>query len=246
MTSGSGGWSNRIPGIERSRTIARKNQLFDDWPDRYDRWFETPLGSVIKTCEQDLSMEFLAPVAGETILDAGCGTGVFTLDVVSSGADVVGLDLSLPMLAKAASKFRSLRFSPVAGDLLHLPFKNETFDKAVSITALEFINDARGAVAELFRVTRRGGLVVVATLNRESPWAERRIREAHEKETIFSKAIFRSPREMVSLVPFPGIVKTAVHFQKGSTPEAATDAERAGREKGLQTGAFLTVRWQKV
>jgi len=190
-------------------------------------------------------MEFLAPVVGETILDAGCGTGVFTLDIVSSGADVVGLDLSLPMLAKAASKSQALGFSPVAGDLLCLPFKNGRFHKTVSITALEFINDARGAVAELFRVTRRGGLVVLATLNRESPWAERRIREAHEKETIFSKAIFRSPREMLSLAPFPGIVKTAVHFQKDSTPEAAIHAERQGREKGLQTGAFVAVRWQK-
>jgi len=190
-------------------------------------------------------MEFLAPVAGETILDAGCGTGVFTLDIVSSRADVVGLDLSLPMLAKAVSKSHALGFSPVAGDTLHLPFKNERFDKAVSITALEFIKDAQDAVGELFRVTRRGGLVVVATLNSQSPWAERRTKEAREKETIFSKAIFRSPREMLSLAPCPGIVKTAVHFQKTSAPEAAIDAEREGREKGLQTGAFVAVRWQK-
>ena len=223
----------------------RKSRLFDDWPDQYDRWFETPIGSVIKSCERDLIMEFLAPATGETILDAGCGTGVFTLDILASGANVVGLDLSLPMLSKAVSKYGSLGFSPVAGDILRLPFEDKRFDKVVSITALEFIRDAKSAVEELFRVTKIGGFVVVATLNSRSSWAERRRKEAQEKETIFSKAIFRSPSEMLSLALFPGMVKTAVHFQKDATPKTAVDAEREGREKGLQTGAFVAVRWQK-
>lgn len=220
-------------------------RLFDEWPDQYDRWFETSIGSVIKGCEQDLIMEFLAPLAGERILDAGCGTGVFTLDILAAGAHVAGVDLSLPMLGKAVSKCRLLRFSPVAGDILRLPFKDESFDKAVSITALEFIKDAKSAVKELFRVTRSGGLVLVATLNSQSPWAERRRKEAERKETIFSKAIFRSPQEMLALSPFPGIVKTAVHFQRETDPGVAIEAEREGRDKSLQTGAFVAVRWQK-
>jgi ubiquinone/menaquinone biosynthesis C-methylase UbiE len=220
-------------------------QLFDKWPDQYDRWFETSIGSVIKGCEQGLIMEFLAPLAGERILDAGCGTGVFTLDILAAGAHVAGVDLSLPMLSKAASKCRLLHLSPVVGDILRLPFKDKSFDKAVSITALEFIKDAKGAVKELFRVTRSKGLVVVATLNSQSPWAERRRKEAERKETIFSKAIFRSPRQMLSLALSPGIVRTAVHFQKEALPEAAIEAEREGREKGLRTGAFVAVRWQK-
>jgi ubiquinone/menaquinone biosynthesis C-methylase UbiE len=166
-------------------------------------------------------MEFLAPLAGERILDAGCGTGVFTLDILAAGAHVAGVDLSLPMLSKAASKCRLLHLSPVVGDILRLPFKDKSFDKAVSITALEFIKDAKGAVKELFRVTRSKGLVVVA------------------------KAIFRSPRQMLSLALSPGIVRTAVHFQKEALPEAAIEAEREGREKGLRTGAFVAVRWQK-
>ena len=190
-------------------------------------------------------MEFLAPMAGETILDAGCGTGVFTFDILGSGAHVAGVDLSLPMLTKALRTCGSLPFSPVAGDILHLPFRDGTFHKAVSITALEFIEDAKGAVKELFRVTRSKGLVVVATLNSRSPWAERRRKEAEKKETIFSKAIFRSPSEGLTLAPFPGVVKTAVHFQKDINPQIAIEAERKGRAKGLQTGAFVAVRWQK-
>lgn len=224
-----------------------ESRLFDEWPDRYDRWFETPIGSVVKACEQNLVMEFLTPLAGETILDAGCGTGIFTFDFLAHGANVIGLDLSFPMIDKASRKCRSLSlpFSPVVGDMTALPFRDESFDKAVSITALEFIEDGIGAVDELFRVTRSGGIVVVATLNRLSPWATRRKEEAGKKKTIFSKAIFRSPGEMLALAAVPGIVKTAAHFQKDFDPETAIKAEREGRQKDLQTGAFVAVRWHK-
>ena len=224
-----------------------KNQLFDDWPDKYDRWFETPVGSVIRTSEVDLVMELLSPLAGEIILDAGCGTGLFTLDTLASGAVVVGLDLSFPMLSKAAARYQSLSlpFSPTVSDMMALPFKDNSFDKTVSVTALEFIEDAGGAVKELFRVTKSGGIVVVATLNSLSPWADRRRREAERTETIFSKAIFRSPQGMLAMAPFPGIVKTAVHFPKDSDPEAAIKVEEEGRRKGFLTGAFVAVRWKK-
>ncbi len=222
-----------------------KGRLFDEWPDRYDRWFETPIGSAVKACEQNLVMEFLSPARGETILDAGCGTGVFTLAILAAGARIIGLDLSPPMLNSAVRKCRFLPFSPVAGDMGCLPFPDESFDKSISLTALEFIEDGKQAVSELFRVTKRGGVVVVATLNSKSPWAERRKQEAGKRKTIFSSAIFRSPEEMLDLSLLPGIVKTAVHFSKDADPEAAIDIERAGRKKKLLTGAFVAVRWQK-
>jgi ubiquinone/menaquinone biosynthesis C-methylase UbiE len=45
---------------------------------------------------------------------------------------------------------------------MSLPFADDVFDEAVSVTAIEFIDDARTAVAELFRVARRGATIVVA------------------------------------------------------------------------------------
>ena len=192
-------------------------------------------------------MEFLKPKAGDTILDAGCGTGIFTSHILASGANVVGLDLSFPMVDRAARKFRSfsLPFSPIEGNMTALPFKDESFDKAVSITALEFIEDGASAVNELFRITRSGGIVIAATLNSRSSWASRRRKEAESKETIFSKAVFRSPLEMLALTTVLGIVKTAVHFQKDTDPRTAIKTEQAGLRQGLQTGAFVAACWQK-
>jgi len=221
-------------------------QLFDEWPEAYDRWFTTPIGSLAKKFEAELMLDLLKPKRGEIILDAGCGTGVFTLDIFSSGSRVVGLDISLPMLIQAGKKLKGFPFQMVLANMLNLPFSEGSFDKVVSVTALEFIEDAKGAVGELFRVTKRGGCIVVATLNSLSPWASRRKAEAKQRHTIFEKAIFRSPHELLSLASVKGVVKTAIHFQKEDDPEMAVGIEREGQRKNLNTGAFVAVRWEKV
>ena len=222
-----------------------KAQLFDEWPEVYDRWFTTPIGSLVRKYEAELMLDLLKPKQGEIILDAGCGTGVFTLDIFSSGSKVIGLDLSLPMLIQAKKKLKEYPFWIVLADMLNLPFPESSFDKVVSVTALEFIEDAKGAVGELFRITKREGCIVVATLNSLSPWGLRRKAEAKEKHTIFEKAIFRSPDELRSLAPVEGLAKTAIHFKKEDDPEKAIGIEHEGRRKKLNTGAFVAVRWQK-
>ena len=79
-------------------------RLFDAWPDRYDAWFKTPIGALVKRYESELLIDFLNPAAGELILDVGCGTGVFTRDILSRGTRVIGLDISSPMLMRARQK----------------------------------------------------------------------------------------------------------------------------------------------
>jgi len=223
-----------------------KPRLFDEWPEAYDRWFTTPIGSLVRRYEAELILDLLNPKRGEIILDAGCGTGIFTLDILASGSKVVGLDLSRPMLMRAGEKLKGSPFHIVSADILHLPFPEGSFDKVVSVTALEFIEDGKEAVGELFRVTKKGGRMVVATLNSLSPWASRRIVEAKERNTLFGKAIFRSPDELRSLAPVEGWVKTAIHFQKGEDSERAVGMEHEGKRKGLNTGAFVAARWEKL
>ena len=226
-------------------TESEKPQLFDDWPEKYERWFATPIGSRVKRVEWELVLDFLRPGPGDSILDAGCGTGIFTEDMLSCGSRVVGLDLSLSMLRKARQKARSSPLRILSADLLHLPFPENSFDKAVSITALEFIPDGRKAVKELFRVTSKGGTVVAATLNSLSPWAEGRREEGQKGHPLFSQAFFRSPGELAALTPVKGETRTAVHFLKDENPERAVRVEEEGRRKGLDTGAFLAARWTK-
>ena len=222
-----------------------KGELFDEWPEKYDQWFTTPIGTLVKKYEAELVLDLLKPAPGEMILDAGCGTGVFTVDILSFNSHVVGIDISLPMLMRAAQKARGYDFQTVLADLSHLPFSENVFDKVISVTALEFIEDAKGALEELFRVTRRGGYIVVATLNSLSPWATRRVAEAKKGHTLFQKAIFRSPNELRSFAHVDSVTKTAIHFQKEENPGLAPEIELEGQRKGLNTGAFVAVRWKK-
>ncbi|OQX34682.1 MAG: methyltransferase type 11 [Candidatus Sedimenticola endophacoides] len=222
------------------------HELFDDWPDQYDRWFRTPIGTLVKRYEGELLLDLVQPSQGETILDVGCGSGIFTLDLLSHGPSIVGLDISQPMLSRAREKTAGLAFEPVAGDMLSLPFADNVFDKTVSMTALEFVADAHTAINELFRVTQKGGTIVVTTLNSLSPWATRRKQKAEKGHPLFSKMYFRSPEEMRILAPVDGLVKTAIHFQKDDPPKRAIEIEREGQAKALSTGAFLAVSWVKI
>ena len=220
-----------------------KKELFDDWPEKYDQWFTTPIGALVKKFESKVILDLLNPRPGEIILDAGCGTGVFTIDILPFGVYAVGLDRSLPMLKVAAQKTKTYPFQIVSADMANIPFRRGTFDKVISVTALEFINDAKGAVGELFRVTKRGGSIVVATLNSLSPWASRRKSEAEKGHSLFQRATFRSPDQLLSLAPVEGMIKTAIYFQKEDDPNRVPDIEGEGQRKGLSTGAFLAARW---
>ena len=220
-------------------------EIFDPWPEKYDQWFETPLGRLVKGYEGQLILGMLKPSRGEFILDAGCGTGVFTAHLLERGARVVGLELSRPMLTRTMIKSEGRGFLSVQGDMQNLPFADGSFDKAVSITAIEFIENAKVAVEEMFRVTKAGGTIVVATLNSQSPWADRRKAAGEKGHPIFRHAFFRSPEEVAGLSPVEGLVQTAIHFQKNDDLDLAQTVEREGRERGLNTGAFLAARWIK-
>lgn len=219
--------------------------LFDEWPEKYDRWFETPIGLLVREYEAGLLLDMLRPGTGERILDAGCGTGVFTSYWLSADARVVCLDISMPMLRRAGNRPEGRPAAMIRGDMTRLPFVDCTFDKSVSVTALEFIEDGEAAVKELFRVTRPGGLVVAATLNRLSPWAERRGAAGREGHPLFERVFFRSPDEMRAIAPEPACIRTAVHFLKDEAPDKARSIERQGNSANLDTGAFLAACWRK-
>ena len=219
-------------------------QVFDAMPDPYEDWFQTPIGRLIKQLELDLILEFTQPQQGETVLDAGCGSGIFSQPLVDAGMQLTGIDLSEPMLERAKQRLPESTF--MTADMLDLPFADASFDKSVSITALEFIEDGQRAIAELFRVTKPGGLVVVATLNGLSPWAARRREKAlQDPDSVFNHACFRSPDDLLALTSVAGEMRTAIHFPKDATAEDAAriEAEAAGRNEN--TGAFLIACWRK-
>jgi SAM-dependent methyltransferase len=102
---------------------------------------------------------------GERILDVGCGPGFYCaelLDDVGSDGKVVGVDSSPQMLALAARRCEghdNIEFHEA--DATSLPVENAGFDGAVCVQVLEYVSDVSAGLAELHRVLRPGGRVVV-------------------------------------------------------------------------------------
>ena len=95
--------------------------------------------------------------AGERVLDLAAGTATSSVALARSGATVVGCDFSLGMLREGRGKGVDL----VAGDALRLPFAEGVFDAVTISFGLRNVAVTRQALAELLRVTRPGGRLVV-------------------------------------------------------------------------------------
>ena len=133
----------------------------------YDAWFDQPWGRYASSIEHDLLLEAIGPVAGLSVCDAGCGTGRFMARLEAEGARVVGVDTDPASLAVARTRVAG---EVIEGDVHRLPFDDAHFDVTVAVTVCEFAADPATVIAELVRVTRPGGRVVIGSLHRSSPW----------------------------------------------------------------------------
>ena len=105
---------------------------------------------------------------GERVLDLAAGTGTSTLTFTAAGADAVACDFSLGMLQAGHAKIGrgpqgggQGRLGWVAGDALRLPFRDGAFDAVTISFGLRNVADTGAALAEMRRVTRTGGRLVV-------------------------------------------------------------------------------------
>jgi demethylmenaquinone methyltransferase/2-methoxy-6-polyprenyl-1,4-benzoquinol methylase len=92
---------------------------------------------------------------GDRVLDACCGTGDLSLAAAEAGGEVVALDFSERMLERARRKSSSIEW--VRGDLLALPFPDESFDVVTVGFGIRNIEDLEAGLRELVRVLRPSG-----------------------------------------------------------------------------------------
>jgi len=117
-------------------------------------------------------------------LDAACGTGNYTVAVASqAGAAFHGIDESEHMIEIARKKSRAVRWS--IGDILSLPYEDNTFSGAMCILAIHHFKDLNGAFHQLFRVLSRGRLVIFTSdkIQMEGYWLNEYFPEMMRKST---------------------------------------------------------------
>jgi len=105
-------------------------------------------------------------VAGRDVLDAGCGVGYGIEILASAGASSVsGVDLDPAAVEEAERRLGGSAAAIVEGDLQDLPLDDESFDAVVCFEAIEHVEDGGRALAELRRVLRPDGLLLVSSPN---------------------------------------------------------------------------------
>jgi len=148
--------------------------MFDRISRRYDLMNRVMTGGRDVAWRRFAAREALAGQR-DVVLDVASGTADLAIELARQGAArVVGLDFSREMLRGAAEKLRhlsNLRIELVCADAMRLPFADATFDACTIGFGLRNLPDYRAGLAEMVRVLRPGGrLVVLETTPVRRPW----------------------------------------------------------------------------
>jgi len=199
---------------------------FDEHPDRYDEWFDAHRFVYRSELE---AIAHLVPEAGLGI-EIGVGSGRFAVPL-SIG---LGVEPSRPMGERAAA--RGVRV--VAAVAEQLPFASESFDFALLVTTICFLDDAKAAFGEVTRVLKPGGAVIIGYVDRDSSLG-RRYQRHKLANAFYRDATFYSTDEALSLLSETGFnVTETVQTVFGELSEIAAVQ---GFSPGSGDGGFVVV-----
>jgi ubiquinone/menaquinone biosynthesis C-methylase UbiE len=146
----------------RRRRLSRSGSYFEtvagDWERIRKSYFDDRVGS--------FAIEKLLP-RNLILADIGCGTGSLTFELARFAEKVIGVDLSEQMLSRARHIAREKKLANIElrrGDARKLPIGSQTVDAAFCVMVLHFVAEPERAIAELCRITRPGGSVIVVDL----------------------------------------------------------------------------------
>ncbi len=131
---------------------------------RLNEWYKSPSGSFALEQEYNLFQQLVSswPRRGHTLLEIGCGSGVFLKMFWKYGFDVTGFDISDDLFTEAKNLLGN-RADFRIGPLDHLPFDSGEFDYVGLLSVLEYIEDSQKVLAEAIRVARHG--IVIGFMN---------------------------------------------------------------------------------
>jgi SAM-dependent methyltransferase len=139
--------------------------------------------SLNKSLELRILSRYLELRSGERILDVACGTGYWTRKLAAThGCVAVGIDLSEHDIAVAQRHHVGTHCTYLLSPAETLPFPTETFDKVISVCALEHFLSDTAALGEMARVLKPGGILGISVDSMSGPFVKESYRKWHAQE----------------------------------------------------------------
>jgi len=224
--------------------------IFDQIAASYDQWYKTKIGEFADKAETDCAFSLFQIKTGMHILDVGCGTGNFSMKLAQKGAQVTAIDISDEMLniarQKAVESNLSIDFKNMHS--LKLQFPDDTFDGVFSMATIEFIsdNDVKKMLSDMFRVCKKGGPVLVGTINRESNWGKLYQDKSFQKKApLFKHAFLKTPAEISQFEKDSLIAVKECLFLPPDISEEDISKEKDEQLSQISRGGFFCILWQK-
>ncbi|RKZ77995.1 MAG: SAM-dependent methyltransferase [Gammaproteobacteria bacterium] len=203
--------------------------VFESEHEQYDAWF---LRHKFAYQSELLAVRTLLPYQGVG-LSIGVGTGRF--------AAPLGIQFGLDPAAKMLAYAKKREVTPVLGTAEALPFMDDSFDYALSVTTICFVDDARAMLREAKRVLKPQGTLTIGFIDRDTRLGQRYLK--HQADSLFyQEAKFFSNEDIKILLQETGFNNLTWVQTLFCLPEENNEIEPI--TSGYGHGAFVVVKAQ--
>ena len=215
--------------IEGKTKINLVIKPFEQYTEKYEKWFDNNRFAYLSELK---GVESLFPT-GKGV-EIGVGTGRFT-GPLSIG---FGVDPSFSMLKRA--RMRGVRVVEGVGE--YLPFADCSFDFALIVTTLCFLRDIEGTLAEIKRILKRSGNIILAFIDKNS-FLGKLYMKKKENNSFYKLAKFYSVEEITKKLVKAGFSNPEIKQTLFSFPEELNSIDDI--KDGYGKGGFVIVRMRK-
>lgn len=209
--------------MPKTEPFETHHQHYDDWFVRHATAYQSEL----------LAVRALLPWQGLG-LSIGVGTGRFAAPMGIQ----IGIDPAYNVLAYAARR----GIATVQAVAEALPFADKSFQRALCVTTLCFVDDASAMLRETYRVLQPGGVLVIGFIDRTSQLGQHYL--AHQAENVFYRdARFFSAAEVKQLLAVNGFIEPRWVQTLSKMPKQSSEIEAL--QAGYGSGAFVVVAAQR-
>nr|BAL58480.1 methyltransferase type 11 [Candidatus Acetothermum autotrophicum] len=193
----------------------REDRIQEEFDRQAERWFRRELSAHERAMlDQIVQLAEIRPK--DRVLDVACGTGLVSFALAPHAREVVGIDISPGMLAKAREirhrrAVRHVHFT--LGKAEHLPFQDGEFDAVVCRLAIHHFAQPEREIGEMARVLKAGGRLVISDTVSSEDAREARLHNALERLRDPSHARMLSPTELQRIIESVGLRIGTVYTQ---------------------------------